>query len=355
LSVWSDELKGSVAEYMIDYSLIAVFGMMRADHGPRHPGAIEGKCLNGMKTWRRLFGAASMVLVALVCYCIVGTGEVRAAQTESTAAAPRFEVASVRPSAGVTRGERSWGDGTGRVILRNIPLKYVLMHVFELQAYQLSGPEWLGNKFFDIMAVAPDGTTREQLSLMFEALLKERFKLRFHRENAMVPAYALVLGEDGPKLRKPSPNPNVGSPVDKKYGLVNRSRPGEAISGTDTGEFGEFNLTVANGVAHHEFASMTMNALAKYLNQGQLDLPVIDMTGLTGVYRIVLDTPLDSIPSNGASVAEGDASQGVGGSADPLGTSLKASLEKQGLKLVRRQAPIDKFVIDGIEKSPGEN
>jgi uncharacterized protein (TIGR03435 family) len=100
---------------------------------------------------------------------------------------------------------------------------------------------------------------------------------------------------------------------------------------------------------------MTTKALARYLNQGQFDLPVVDMTDLTGSYQIVLEKPTSDMPSSIASADQADASQSLGSAFDPPGTSLRASLEKQGLKLVRKRAPIEKFVIDHIERTPTEN
>ena len=233
-------------------------------------------------------------------------------------------------------------------------MKYLLLQVYNLQSHQLSGPAWLGNEFCDILAVAPAGTPKEQLSLMFEALLAERFKMKFHRETQMTPVYALVVGEGGPKLKKSAADPNSGVSDGKKY-VVKQSRGGETISGGGKGVFGEFKLTLANGILRSEFASMTTKALARYLNQGQFDLPVVDMTDLTGSYQIVLEKPTSDMPSSIASADQADASQSLGSAFDPPGTSLRASLEKQRLKLVRKRAPIEKFVIDHIERTPTEN
>ncbi len=100
-------------------------------------------------------------------------------------ALPSFEVASVRSNDDRhgSSTERLWGDTTSRVILYHIPIKYVLLHAFAIDATQLKGPEWLDDKFYDILATVPTGTSREQVLLMFQALLIHRFHLNYHWES----------------------------------------------------------------------------------------------------------------------------------------------------------------------------
>lgn len=53
---------------------------------------------------------------------------------------------------------------------------------------------------FNILAKMPEGATKDQVPRMLRALLAERFKLAIHEENREHPAYALVIGKNGPKL-----------------------------------------------------------------------------------------------------------------------------------------------------------
>jgi uncharacterized protein (TIGR03435 family) len=97
---------------------------------------------------------------------------------------------------------------------------------------------------------------------------------------------------------------------------------------------------------HTEFEDMSMSGLARYLSQpGMLEVRVVDMTGLQGVYRMIFDVPR---------VAGGTA-QGLGEAPDPSGASLSGSLRKMGLELVKRKTPSERFVIDSIEESPIPN
>jgi uncharacterized protein (TIGR03435 family) len=68
---------------------------------------------------------------------------------------------------------------------------------------------------------------------------------------------------------------------------------------------------------------------------------VLDMTGLIGLYQISLDI---SLPDMAASP-----------NGDPTGASIFAGVEKLGLKLESRKAPIDQLVIDHLEKDPTAN
>lgn len=289
-------------------------------------------------------------MVAFVAYAVF---------SQDAAPPPAFEVASVRPSAGAggqaaDERARGWGDVTGRVALMQIPLMAVLLRAFGLQPYQLSGPAWLNADPFDIFANVPAGAPKEQIPLMFQALLAERFKLRFHRETQVAPVYALVVAAGGPKMKEPLPDdPNATEGF-----KVTGSGEKRVISGAITGgPFGRSTLSVANGTLHTEFASMTMESLAEYLSQGQVDLPVVDMTELKGSYRVPLDFSMSDMPGVRARLQadQGNASQAVPTASDPSGPSLRESIEKLGLKLERRRLPVEKLVIDHIERAPTGN
>lgn len=262
--------------------------------------------------------------------------------------APRFDAASIKPSSDdkkVAATPRTWGDTSDRVTLRHIPLKYVLMHVYNLEANQIIEPGWMDTDVWDILAVVPPGAPKEQVPLMFESLLADRFKLKFHRETRTEPAYALVVAKGGPKLKEAVPYD-----PDAYKDALHMSGSGEdkTLSGTSIGLFGPAKTTLANGVMHSEFASMTMKNLAKYLNQGKLDLPVVDMTELAGTYEVLLDIGAGA----GAAVP---ASQGEASDPTPIAASILESLHKLGLNLERRNETMEKFIVDSADRVPTEN
>jgi uncharacterized protein (TIGR03435 family) len=66
----------------------------------------------------------------------------------------------------------------------------------------IGGPEWIDKDRFDIEARVKgnvQSVPTEQLRLMLQALLEERFRLRAHRETREVPVYNLIVVKGGPK------------------------------------------------------------------------------------------------------------------------------------------------------------
>ena len=288
----------------------------------------------------------------------------QAPRQAANAPLPTFEVASVKPSTGAggqVGREAGWGDVTGRVNLLDVHLADALLRAYGLQPYQLSGPAWLDADFFDILAVVPAGAPNQQIPLMFQALLEDRFKLKFHREIQVEPAYALVVAAGGPNLKETAPN-DTYVPRTEAY-----TSSGGKLSHTaeGSGPFGLAKTSFANGTLHTEFASMTMKALTEYLNQypnnqnliGIVDLPVVDMTELKGSYQVTLDISRSDMPRarGGLPGNQGDPGQALPTASEPSGNSVRESLAKLSLRLERRRLPIEKFVIDHIDRTPTEN
>ena len=65
------------------------------------------------------------------------------------------------------------------------------------------GPAWMGNERFDTVAKAAANSTDDQMKLMTQALLAERFKLKVHRERREGPVLVVSLGKAAPKLFPP--------------------------------------------------------------------------------------------------------------------------------------------------------
>jgi uncharacterized protein (TIGR03435 family) len=267
-----------------------------------------------------------------------------------SAQAPKFEVASVRLSDPDDKksaaAPRLWGEETGRVSLHHIPLGYLIQHTYDLQPDQVSGPGWLNDQFFDILATVPAGTPKERIPRMFESLLAERFKFTFHRETHTEKVLALVVGKGGSKLKDPLPD----DPDVKLDHLVATGAVGAENRSLTTymkTQFGMAKYVMVQGVAHFEYAGMIMQNLAQFLSQPPqfLGLPVVDATGLKGAYQVIVDIPVSALGA--APTASDD-------SADPTG-SIQESLHKMGLDVVRREAQSEKLVIDHIEKTPTPN
>jgi uncharacterized protein (TIGR03435 family) len=238
----------------------------------------------------------------------------------SQAQQPRleFEVASVKVAPpqpiGHIHSRSSINNATqsepGRLNYTYVNVQQVLCEAYRVFVYQLAGgPGWLETDRFDISAVIPAGTQRDQVPLMFQALLVDRFKLALHRETREMSVYALVVGKNGPKLKAAESATGISSHSDG----------------------GPIHVTAATG----------MDAFANYLSQ-RLDRPVLDQTGLKGPFEITLDWAPDS-------------PQRPGASDDLSGPSIFTALQEQlGLKLEGRKVPVEILVIDHAEK-PSEN
>ena len=114
---------------------------------------------------------------------------------------PKFEVASVRPSKSGS-GHSSENQTNGRFTATNVTLKDCIKFAYGLKDYQISGPAWLNDERYDIVAKAADGAATDQLMPMLQTLLTDRFRLTIHREHKELPIYALVMGKNGSKLHE---------------------------------------------------------------------------------------------------------------------------------------------------------
>jgi uncharacterized protein (TIGR03435 family) len=232
----------------------------------------------------------------------------------------------------------------------------VLVRAYGLQPDQLTGPDWLTSDYFDIVANVPAGAPKEQIPLMFQDLLAERFKLQFHRAALSRPRYALVIAAGGARLKEAETPPDGDTLPSSKH-----AGEGENFSLTvrSKGIFGAYNATLAHGIMHFEHPSITMKLLAEFLSR-LVDAPVVDMTGLNGAYFVPLDVPTSELPGfptarTDTATAHTDAGQPVPTASEPSGNSLRGSLQKLGLRLEQRRLSVEMFVVDHVERTPTAN
>ena len=264
---------------------------------------------------------------ALVCFYFCAAC---AALAQTADAPPVFEVASIKPSVrdqmtdilgAVVPAWMRGGPGTrdpGQISFTNASLKTLIANAYGVKPYQISGPTWLDVVGFNIIAKVPPGTSKEQLKLMLQNLLAERFKLTLHHEKKELPVYALVVAKNGPKM-KVSEGPDA------------------------SGSWGQWNDS-ARWVSPNE----TMPHLADFLSPG-LDRPVIDATGLAAKYDVTLYWAPENMrwqPTERNTGVE---------AVDPAPTIFAAVQQQLGLKLEPRLSPMDILVIDHAEKTPTEN
>ena len=205
-------------------------------------------------------------------------------------------------------------------------------------------PKWAKEERFDVEARGPSTATKDQMRLMMQSLLADRFKLAVHWETHEGPVYALVLAKDG-KM-----GPQLHSYADDPPCVAANPRSSPRHLKLKVGEFPATCFAVdaiashpdPNGIWAIGSRNVSVQQIANDLlgiPGSNLDRPVVDRTGLSGNFdflvRIAVKWP------SGLPNAEGDDS----------GPHFPEVLSDQlGLKLKRATAPIDKLVIDYIEE-----
>lgn len=260
---------------------------------------------------------------------------------------PQFDVATVKPAAPRDRGFGvHGGPGTsdpGHIAYNHEALVTLVVLAYQPKPHQLSTPAWMQNEFFDIEAKVPHGANKDDIPLMLQSLLAERFNLRVHHETKETAAHALTVGADGAKLPAyPLELPPDFNDHQIKFKGVDKDGFPISAPGYTLGMMGS-----RDGQTRITIARQPIQALCMFLS-GVYRSPVVDQTGLTGRYDVrLLFADLARDDDDDAEPAEQKAS-------DPAPPLLHA-LRKLGLNLERKKMPLDFLVVDHAEKTPTEN
>jgi len=249
--------------------------------------------------------------------CFIALGAILTASllAQAQPAQPAFEVASVRPS-GQTVGpdynnQVSWTPD--RFTAKNVTLKRLIADAWAIQLNQVIGPAWIERNEYEIDARPAADATRDQRALMLRSLLAERFGLKQHSETRSMRVYELTVAKDGPKIK----------PADG----------GEAHAGGFHfhGEMRQFAdlLAVQFSIPAPERPDMPVRA-------GGPAIPVIDKTGLEGIY----DFSVDIRPEIGT---------------DSFAAWQRALNEQLGLVIESRKGDVPVVVVDDAAKIPSAN
>ena len=213
-------------------------------------------------------------------------------------------------------------------------------------------PDWVRNDRYDIEARTSEPATKDQMRLMMQSLLAERFKLAVHWEAREVPVFALVLATPG----MPGPQLQPHSAIDD---CVTTALPESSDSSASGGAQGTHATTPnaalpipcgmvarlpvsAQGARRFGGRNVTMTMLAESMpfqtGLATLERPLIDKTGLTGGFDFSIEwTPPEDM--------------GQPGDVGSFGAPFREALKKQlGLKLEPQKAPVEVLVIDHVEQ-----
>jgi uncharacterized protein (TIGR03435 family) len=265
----------------------------------------------------------------------------------------KFEVASVRPSQASPQDRVDIGlhmDGA-QMRINSFPLRDYIARAYRVKVYQVTGPEWITSEKYDVSAKLPAGSTAEQIPEMLQALLTERFHLKLHQEKKDLPVYALILGKSPLKLQESAPD----APGTERKAGVNVAASGSAAGvSVDLGNGSYY--TFANGT--FEAKKITMDLFARQLER-YVDRPILDMTGLKGNYDLSFNVTAEDAQTMMIHVAVNAGVQLPPEALQLLDSgsigSLLEGLQKLGLRLDQRRAPLDLLVVDQGLKTPIEN
>jgi uncharacterized protein (TIGR03435 family) len=225
---------------------------------------------------------------------------------------PAFEVASIRPAG--TQGEGGEGNSRSQIeyaadglTMLNVDLSEMIQWAYDLEHYQVLVPGILEGQRYDVRARSGDPVAVNTLRLMLQDLLATRFKVKHHQVQKRIPVYELVVAKGGPRLPKSNAD------------TVQSSSLKESLPRVIDGSF--------------VFTNVSIPEFAKQLTELRgIELPVVDRTGIQGVYDITLKSAASAL-------------------LEPNGPSLLTLIQEQiGLKLVSAKDPVEIVVVDRAEK-----
>ena len=269
--------------------------------------------------------------------------------------AQSFEAAFVKPSKEIGFSFAG-GPGTsdpGQITYTNITLRDLVVQAYSLQPYQFQGAAWLQSGRFTVVAKVPAGASREDLRVMLQRLLAERFKLAVHRETHEGRNYRLVVDKGGSKLQPPTGGTPEESATLSFDGNGAPRIPGDALGRPVTLAGKHLVLMFGSGMVMIMAHSQPMSELAGALNR-LLDGPLSDATGLAGVYDFTLNF---AMPAESRLPPMGMPGEPIlsNANAEPLPGLFQEVREKLGLRVEASRGPVEVLVVDHAEKVPTEN
>ena len=284
----------------------------------------------------------------LVSACAAGLLFATGMALAQSAQTPAFEVASVKTTTSRTdaRGVRVQA---GRLTIEGLTAREIVAFAYDvpnpLRVSRIAGgPDWLDSGRFNILAKADETAAADRMRLMLRALLADRFHMLARTTTLERPVYALTLarsdGALGPRLHRTSDidcarfwaarggalPPLPRDPKDVPTCVI-RAEPG---------------LIVARARTMRDLVTVAFPRVVE-------DRVVVDRTGLTGSYDVLLEWTPERKPF--ASAADLPPGLPVPPPPSTGGPSIFTAIQEQlGLKLQPARAPVEVLLIDRIER-----
>ncbi len=398
-----------VCEFCVESPVVCVSGVTGADLKRRVVQIMTERGSRRLTLAKKLL-LAGVGACAVAAPIVIGLNSPLAAQAadegweKAAGGKQQFEVASVRENkSGGPSNSNFTLDGNGNTYwvmdkdtrtapegnlfrATNTPLMRFITFAYKLSGTQelplrlqfwaglrMDVPAWLNETHYDIEARAPGSATKDQMRLMMQSLLAERFKLAVHWETRPAPVFAMTLdkpGVLGPQLRAHPASDTcattvypeaAGAGVDRG-GATTIVTPRTATSESQAGAgqilpipCGMIARLPASAPGRHRIGgrnvtlAMLADSLPAQTGLATFPKPVIDRTGLSGMFDFTLEWTPPS-PIEGGEMAPGPNAQG-----DQPGPSIAQAIKEQlGIKLESSRDPVKLLVIDHVEK-PSEN
>jgi uncharacterized protein (TIGR03435 family) len=239
---------------------------------------------------------------------------------QSTNPPPSFDGVEIRPSSPVDH----WMS-IGLLPDGHVQCHYATLRMLVAAAYDRNedlvtgGPAWLDTERFDLIATAGP-TSKDNLRLMLQTLLGQRFKLALKHTGKTEPVFALTVRKGGPKLQ--------------------RSASSEKTCPQASGPPSQLHFA-CRGYTITDLADLLPEIAPAYMT-----LPVLDQTNLNGAYDFNLDWM-----GKGAYEAA-IANQAAGVPKDPLAVSIFDAIASLGLSLEKHEIAKDTIIVDSAERVP---
>jgi uncharacterized protein (TIGR03435 family) len=292
-----------------------------------------------------------------------------AVSVAQTAGKLKFEVVSIKKSDPNVRIRNAGGVRGDRLTMSRASLRVLLQNGYQApdrtaQLQIIGAPNWIDSDFYDVQATANcsgGAVSRDQVQLMVQSMLEDRFQLKAHMETRELPIYNLVVAKDGPKLiasndQTPTVLPAGLAPT-QPCSAAGPPPPQPPPPGTPP-PGANFVLPrggmriLFNGAGFTlQAASVPLDNLVSTLQGTGIGIgrPIVNKTGLKGLFDFKLQFSaegLSPLPTPGLGPPGAAA-------ADPA-PSLFTAIQDLGLRLESAKGPIEVLVIDSVQH-PTEN
>jgi uncharacterized protein (TIGR03435 family) len=268
--------------------------------------------------WSRLKHLFRCIAILVVLAATAAAQQVPAQPSSDPALRPSFEVAVIRLNRSDSPLE-GFETPPGRFQAKNDSVRTLIEAAWELQKGQVvGGPAWIDVERYDIEARMTEDQyhaienlskrhQQHRVHLMLQSLLAERFQLRVSHHPGEMKGLALAIAKGGPKLHV--------------SGTLEPAKPDHSVGRSFSGA-----MFVTKG--------SPLSDLADYLAM-QFGRPVVNDTGLTGMYDYSLEVPYDP-------------------QSDREAGTITALEDQLGLTLKSQRIVVDTIHVEQIER-PSEN